>query len=148
MDVDDNVCHRVFIEAETSKDAQNKFEPMIENKSSSCPCCGDRWSGCDPDEVELERLSTKGYPVGVYTNYKDYDKRFDKIINGLRLIEEPKLIKHSYGKEFRGIVAIDTVEQYAQFMANQYGYSTPDAIIHYANGTKKQIFKANLEETA
>lgn len=144
MDVDNNVAHRVFIEAESQEQAIAKFEPMIENQSSSCPCCGDRWSSYDPDEVELNRLSIKGYPVGVYTHYKDYEKRFAKITEGLRFIEPPKIIKNTYAEEYKGVVAIDTIEQYARFLANQYGYSKPDAIIHYASGDKKEIFKTKI----
>ena len=55
FDVDENVCHRVIIEAIDAKHAQSIFEPMIENQSGSCPCCGDRWSSYDPDEIELSK---------------------------------------------------------------------------------------------
>lgn len=52
FDVDENVCHRVIIEANDRDHAVSIFEPMIENESPSCDCCGNRWSFyCD--EVDL-----------------------------------------------------------------------------------------------
>lgn len=148
MDVDSNVCHRVFIEAESAEQAIAKFEPMIENQSSSCPCCGDRWSTYDPNEVGIEKYSTNGYPAYVYTHYKDYKGRWEQLYGQFKQLEAPKLIT-SYGvKQYQGKILFENVEQYAQFLANAYGYSTPDAIIHYDNGDKKEIFKVEIKETA
>jgi len=60
FDVDENVCNRVIIEAIDAKHAQSLFEPMIENQTGSCPCCGDRWSSYyDPYEIELYKWKKK-----------------------------------------------------------------------------------------
>lgn len=34
----------------------------------------------------------------------------------------------------------DTIDDYYQFMANNYGWTKPDARIHYLDGKKKEIF--------
>ena len=67
FDVDENVCHRVIIEAIDEKHAVALFEPMIENQSGSCSCCGDRWSPEYADEINLDEYKEKGYSVGVYS---------------------------------------------------------------------------------
>lgn len=102
FDVDDNVCHRLFIEAvdeETASSiAETKgvyFDGVDEGRD--CPCCGDRWSSYY-NEVK--------FPV-------DYGS----------------------GKVF------NTVEEYAQYLADDYGWTTPDARIFYQDGSVKEIFK-------
>lgn len=141
FDVDENVCHRVIIEAIDSSQALSIFEPMIENQSYSCSCCGDRWSTYDPDEIDIEQYKKKGYPIGIYSHYKDAEERWFKLYGDFPRIEEPTW-KIEYGsKKFLGKVCFDTIEQYCQLMANEYGWTTPDIRIHYLDGTKKEIFK-------
>ncbi len=41
----------------------------------------------------------------------------------------------------------ETVEEYAQFMANEYGWTTPDAYIYYKNGQITKINKQNKKQT-
>jgi hypothetical protein len=49
-------------------------------------------------------------------------------------IEEPKL-QNKYGSNrVTGRVRLDNIEQYAQIVANLYGWTTPDARIFYKNG--------------
>lgn len=141
FDVDDNVCHRVVIEAIDSDHAQRLFEPMIENQSSSCPCCGDRWSLYNPDEIKLSEWKNGGYPVGVYSHYANAEERWFKLYGEFPRIQEP-VWRTKYGsKEFAGKVYFDTIEQYCQFLANAYGDTTPDILIHFLNGTKTAIYK-------
>ena len=59
FDVDENVCHRVIIEAMDEKHAVALFEPMIENQSGSCPCCGDRWSPEYANAINLDEYKKK-----------------------------------------------------------------------------------------
>lgn len=139
FDVDENVCHRVIIEATDEKHAVALFEPMIENQSGSCPCCGDRWSSYDPDEIELSKWKEKGYSVGVYSHYKDAEERWFKLYGEFTRIEEPTW----QTKEFAGKIYFESIEQYSQFMANAYGWTVPDVRIHFMDGTKKEIFKCD-----
>ena len=141
FDVDENVCHRVIIEAIDEKHAQSIFEPMIENQSGSCPCCGDRWSSYDPDEIELSKWKENGYSVGVYSHYKDAEERWFKLYGEFPRIEEPTWQNTYSSKEFTGKIFFETIEQYCQFLANAYGCTVPDIRIHFLDGTKKEIFK-------
>ena len=141
FDVDDNVCHRVIIEAIDANHAQSIFEPMIENQSGSYPCCGDRWSSYDPDEIELSKWKEKGYPVGVYSHYKDAEQRWFALYGEFPRIEEPTWQTKYSSKEFTGKIYFENIEQYCQFMANAYGWTVPDVRIHFLDGSKKEIFK-------
>jgi len=146
FDVDDNVTHRVIIEAFSADEARAKIDPMIENQSGSCSCCGDRWSTYYAEEVDFKRYDKKGYPVCVYTHYKDYEKRYQTLYGQFKQIEKPTLSKEYTIMGYRGKIAFKNLEDYAQFMANAYGWCTPDVIIHYLDGTKKQIFKTSVED--
>jgi hypothetical protein len=140
FDVDENVCHRVIIEATDANHALAIFEPMIENQSGSCPCCGDRWYTYDPDEINLDEWKEKGYSVGVYSHYPDAEQRWFKLYGEFPRIEEPTWKTKYSSKEFTGKIYFENIEQYCQFMANAYGWTVPDIRIHFLDGTKKEIF--------
>lgn len=101
FDVDDKVCHRVFIESDNKDEAIDKalelgiyFDGVRDG--IDCPCCGDRWSDyCDEIEFPYE-----------------YDK--EKTFN--------------------------SIEEYAQYLADKYGWTSPDCRIYYKNGEVKEIF--------
>ncbi len=145
FDVDENVCHRVIIEATDAEHAKRIFEPMIENKSSSFPCCGDRWSDYDPDEIELPSYKDKGYPAGVYNHYPNAEERWVKLYGDFPQKESPTWQEKYGSKEFTGKLYFNTIEQYCQFMANAYGWTTPDIRIHFLDGSKKEIFKVTAD---
>jgi hypothetical protein len=146
FDVDENVCHRVIIEAMDENHARSIFEPMIVNQSSSCSCCGDRWSSYSPDEINLEKHKADGYTVGVYSHYKDAEQRWFALYGEFPRKEEPKWGEPFSLKEFSGSIWFENIEQYCQFMANHYGWTVPDIRIHFLDGTKKEIFKLELAE--
>lgn len=104
FDVDDKVCHRLFIEADSLTEAIIKAEELgcywngVE-QGIDCGCCGDRWYR--PSEVDFEKL-------------KEYRVR-------------------------KRIISFSNIEEYAQYLANTYGWTTPDARIYYKNGTVKEI---------
>ncbi len=134
FDTDDNVCHRVIIEAETEEQAKEIFKPMIENASSSCPCCGDRWGGyCD--EKTLDDFKN-GYSATIYTHYKDYETRWETLYGSFKRKEEPKLSKEYGFTKYGTTVFFDTINDYFQLMANMYGQTTPDIRVHLLNGEK------------
>ena len=141
FDVDENVCHRVIIEAMDEKHAIALFMPMIENQSHSCQCCGDRWSPEYTDEINIEKYKEKGYSAGVYSHSANAEQRWFKLYGKFPRIEEPTW-QTIYGvKEFAGKIYFESIEQYCQFMANAYGWTIPDVRIHFMDGSKKEIFK-------
>jgi hypothetical protein len=141
FDVDENVCHRVIIEAMDEKHAIALFIPMIENQSSSCPCCGVRWSPEYADEINIEKYKEKGYSAGVYSHSANAEQCWFKLYGEFPRIEEPTW-QTIYGvKEFAGKIYFESIEQYCQFMANAYGWTIPDVRIHFMDGSKKEIFK-------
>ena len=146
FDVDENVCHRVIIEANSPEEALEIFEPMIENQSDSCPCCGERWSTYSPEEVDISKYKEKGYSVGIYDHYKNAEERWFKLYGKFPRLEEPTWQIHYKFKEFLGKIYFENVEQYCQFLANNYGWTTPDIRIHYLNGDKKEIFTLKVED--
>lgn len=101
FDVDDKVCHRIFIEAFNEAEADFKAEELgvyfngVED-GRDCPCCGERWGG--------------GYAVEFPLDY-----------------------------DGRGTVFSDVVE-YAQYLADEYGWTTPDCRIYYADGRVLEVF--------
>ena len=138
FDVDENVCHRLFIEADSLEEATDKAESLgcywdgVEN-GIDCPCCGDRWySG---DEVDLEKYATEGYTVWEF-NKKTWEKKYRKY----NVIESPKFVKGYSMGHYEGKITFKDIEEYAQFLANEYGWTTPDARIFYKDGTVKEIF--------
>ncbi len=144
FDVDENVCHRVVIEAIDSNHAKSIFEPMIINQSHSCPCCGDRWSSYDPDEIDISKYKEKGYEAGIYSHYPNAEELWHKKFGYLRRVKDPVWEKKYGSRKFTGYVFFETIEQYCQFMADEYGWTIPDVRIHYLDGTKKEIFKQEL----
>jgi len=142
FDVDENVCHCVIIEAMDKKHAVALFEPMIENQSGSCSCCGDRWSPEYAGEIKLEEYKEKGWEVGVYS--PDKESKWFKLYGKYPRLSEPEWTTKTF-KRFIGRICFNTLEEYLQFLANEYGWTTPDIRIHYLDGTKKEIFKESKE---
>ena len=137
FDVDDKVCHRLFIEADSHEEAKLKAEELgcywdgvVEG--IDCPCCGDRWYGVD--EVNLEKL--KEYSVCDYRSKSSWLKQYGKY----KIVENPTL-NNDFMKFWRGKISFSTIEEYAQYLANEYGYTTPDVRIYYKDGTVKEICK-------
>ncbi len=121
------------------------------NEGSDCPCCGDRWYG--GHEVELMAMSTEkdgSYPVEEWVDRKKSTP--EEALETLRSrysefewIKEPSL-GDKYGSPIiEGVVKLNTIEDYAQVMADQYGWTYPDARIFYRDGTIKEIFSYKVE---
>lgn len=143
FDVDENVCHRVVIEAIDGAHARSIFEPMIECQSGSCPCCGDRWYPEHTDEINLSEWKEKGYPVTVYGDGISHAEslwmaKYGSFTRAHELSFSPTSLG---GMKCSGYILIDTLEQYLQMLANGYGETSPDARVHYLDGTKLEVFK-------
>lgn len=139
--VNDYLCHRLFIEADSYADAKLKAEEfgcywngVTEN--IDCPCCGDRWFSID--EVDLEEL--KEYFILDHTSKKSWWKK----VGSYRVIEPPKLKTGPGFKYYCGKVSFSTIEEYAQYLANNFAWTIPDCRIFYKDGTIKEIYQGGV----
>lgn len=143
--VDDKVCHRLFIEAESFDDAVSKAEDLgcywegVAN-GIDCPCCGDRWNQWDRDPIDLDKYSNEGYIVSVSDHYNDAIGVWNKRYGKYEIIEQPILEESYYIKFYVGKIKLHNIEEYAQLMAGEYGWTVPDARIYYNDGNVKEIF--------
>ena len=144
--VDDKLCHRVFIEAKSFDDAVEKAEELgcywngVED-GRDCPCCGDRWNKWDDDPVDLEKYKIEGYTVSLYDNiYRDVREEWEKKYRKYNVIEEPKFETVYSMRRYSGNIGFNNIEQYAQYLADEYGWTVPDARVYYNDGSVKEIF--------
>jgi hypothetical protein len=156
--VDSKLCHRLFIEAESEKAALEIAEGLGcywngVDDGMDCSCCGDRWYK-SADEVDLEKMNTKwnGYEISEWLGKSKNTHDEDAIIQNLKAqypdsvwLVEP-MLENKYGStRVVGKIRLDSVEQYAQIMANLYGWTKPDCRIFYANGGVKEIFRPEVK---
>lgn len=149
--VNDKVCHRLFIEAESFDDAVEKAEDIgcywngVE-EGRDCPCCGDRWNNWNDDPVDIEEYKTEGYKVGIYDNiYSDTRSTWEEKYRRYGVIEEPKFETRYSLKKYAGKIRFNNIEEYAQYLANEYGWTVPDARVYYNDGNVKEIFSEKFE---
>lgn len=82
FDFDDKLTHRLFIEADTEEEAEAKaFEMGVyyngcEN-GLDCPCCGDRWYGC-------EELKAKDFEYSGTKTVEEYAEHLAKNYSWLK----------------------------------------------------------------
>lgn len=147
--VDDKLCHKIIIEANSEKEAIAKAEVLGcywdgVSEGYDCPCCGDRWYD-SPSIIELSEYQQKGYPAYQYSNIYS-EKEWFKNYGKLKRKEEPKLRKNRSFGNFGTEIYFDSIEDYCQLMANMYGWTIPDIRIYYANGNVSEIFSEKLKE--
>lgn len=153
--VNDKVCHRLFIEASSEEESLSIAEDLGcywngVSEGMDCECCGDRWYGSD--EIDFDKINNKwnGYEYAAYlSSYNEsVENLIDKIKSNFpdaRWAEELK-VENKYGSNrVVGRMFIDNIEQYAQLMADLYGWTTPDCRIFYKNGEVKEIFSNKLK---
>lgn len=142
--VNNELCHRLFIEASIYKEALDKalelgvyFDGC--STGEDCSCCGDRWYHAD--EVNLSYYKDKGYTVSTYLSYhEDPNTAIGNLNNKYKdatWITAPNF-KDS---KVSGGILVKNVEEYAQILANEYGWTTPDARIFYKDGRVIEINK-------
>lgn len=140
--VDAKVCHRLFIEADSADEAVTKAEELGcywygVDTGVDCPCCGDRWS--------KDYLDSRSFPME-YRLTESSAERWKEKYGSYEIMEEPveKKIELKFTRsswtEYEGKVRFNSVEEYAQYLANEYGWTAPDARIYYKDGTVKEIF--------
>lgn len=146
FDVDDKLCHRLFIEAEDS-DSANEIAKTLGvyfdgvDKGDDCNCCGDRWSEAY-GPFDLERINANGYEVTVFErrNGDSAEKRWKEQYGNYAIHEEPRWVKKTW-RGYTGKIKFRNIEEYAQFLTDEYGWTTPDTRIYYIDGTVAEINK-------
>ena len=156
---DSNLCHRLFIEADSEEEAISKAEDLGcywngVDEGYDCECCGDRWypSG---DAVDLDNMNKRwgGYEVAEWlTEKKDASISNETAISNLKSrysgsswLTEP-IVENKYGsRRVVGKIRLDSVEQYAQVMADLFGWTKPDCRIFYKDGSKKDIYSVKVK---
>jgi hypothetical protein len=129
---DDKLCHRVIIEASNSDEAIDIAENLGVyfdgcDSGYDCECCGDRWyRPWDGDG------KTFPYSYGTFT--KENAEHLVETYKGKTEPAEKKFLDRDTNFIF------ETIESYAQYMADEYGWTTPDVRIFYKNGEVKEIF--------
>jgi hypothetical protein len=130
----DKLCHRLFIEADSISAANEKARSLgvyFDGCASGndCSCCGDRWY---PPYEALE------FPYTYGTLEKE---TAEAAAEKYKLeIREAKTKFRKNGYE----IVFDSVDQYARYVADNYGWTTPDARIYYANGAVLSIESEKL----
>ena len=139
FDVDDKVCHTLFIEAESFDDAVEKAEGL------GCYWGDDRWNKWDDDPVDLEKYKTEGYVVSVYNGILGGAKNlWEKKYRKYEVIKEPEFDSEDFPENYVGKIRFNNIEEYAQYLADEYGRTVPDVRIYYHNGDVKEIFNYRL----
>ena len=149
--IDDKLCHRLFIEANSSSEADSIAEGLGcywngVDEGPDCPCCGDRWYG--GHAVSLTNISGKQdgiYPVEEWVDRKKSTpeealETLKSRYSEFEWVKSPAL-KEKYGSPIiEGVVKLNSIEDYAQIVADQFGWTYPDARIFYRDGSVKEIF--------
>jgi len=156
---DSNLCHRLLIEANSEEEAISKAEELGcywngVDEGSDCECCGDRWypSG---NAIDLKNINKKwgGYEVSEWlTEKKEKTIPDETVISNLKSrypgsvwLTEP-IVESKYGsRRIVGKIRLDSVEQYAQLMADLFGWTKPDCRIFYKDGRKKDIYSVKVK---
>ena len=156
FDVNETLCHRLIIEAESEKEAISIAEDLgcywdgVDN-GNDCPCCGDRWYP-SASEIDIENYNHKwkGIEVSEWLTGSAVDrthavKDFKAKYPDAEWSTEPHA-EDKYGSvRVIGHIKLRSIEEYSQIMADQYGWTTPDIRIFYKNGEVKEIFSKKVK---
>ena len=117
FDVDDKVCHRLFVEAKSFDDAVEKAEELgcywygVDN-GIDCPCCGDRWSKWCDDPVDLEKYKTEGYRVSVYDGiWSDTEGEWENKYRKYGVVKEPEFETRYSTRSYVGSICFNNIEE-------------------------------------
>lgn len=156
FEVDDKLCHRLIIEAESEEEALSIAEELGcywdgVNNGNDCPCCGDRWHR-SASEVDIETYNEKwnGMEISEWQtgSVVDHDKAIEELKIKYPNVEwsvNPQA-EDKYGSvRVTGKIRLRNIEEYSQLMADQFGWTKPDIRIFYKNGEVKEIFSKKVK---
>lgn len=143
--VNDRVCHHMIIEARNEEEALQRAEQLGcywdgVQKGIDCDCCGNRWYR-HADHIDLHRLNSKGYEVEVYGESEEYRDEWCNKYGKYSIVEAPHVETPKWTSipRITGRIGFKTIEDYAQFLAEEYGRTFPDTRIFYRNGSVKEF---------
>lgn len=152
---DSKLCHRLFIEADSVRDAIDKAEDLgcywngVE-EGYDCECCGDRWyPSTDAVDMDNENKRYGGYQISEWvTGNETPENALNDLVSRYKgsVWTEGPSVSIKYGSNVvEGRIQLDSIEQYAQIMADLYGWTKPDCRIFYKNGDVKEIYSAKVK---
>jgi hypothetical protein len=127
----DNLCHRLVIEATDASVATEKALSLgvyfdgIE-KGVDCSCCGDRW-------YSIDEYNALKFPY----RYGSFKK--DVVSELCQKYEITYSLSETNGYD----LIFDDISSYCQYMADEYGWTNPDCRIYYNDGRIIPIFSKN-----
>ena len=146
FDVNDKVCHRLFIEADNENEAIAKAEELGcywhgVAEGIDCSCCGDRWRKSCISQCDFHDKKFDCYTVSTYNGLgKSGEEKWQERYGCYEIIESPSW-KRTYSMlSYEGKVRFKDIEEYAQYLADKYGWTSPDVRIYYKDGMVKEIY--------
>lgn len=140
---DKELCHRLVIEASSESNAIDIAERLgcywngVED-GNDCPCCGDRWYP-SASIIRLPEMDDRGWEVYVW-DIPNAENEWKTRYGHLPILVEPKWITKYSSKCYTGKVKFTTIQHYCQFMADEYGWTTPDTRIFYLDGQIEEFY--------
>jgi hypothetical protein len=135
--VTDNLAHRVIVEAASEDDAIDIAENLgcywdgCAN-GNDCDCCGDRWYA-SPSEIIIGDEPREAF---MYTHKENHVELWQQKYGNFTKTSDPVVVKEKYGTIYGTTVILNNIDEYCQYIANTWGWTQPDVILHYKNGTK------------
>lgn len=143
FDVDEKLTHRVYIEANSEEEANEKafemgiyFDGVYEG--IDCECCGDRWYS--PSILNMEKINRINEQGGMSANaFGNSEEDAHKEFVDKYGFEPKEVIKSFAGFKALGKVKFNTIQEYIEFLVLEYGWCDPDARIFYADGSVEEF---------
>jgi hypothetical protein len=135
----EELAHRVIIEAYSSEEACSKATEIGIyfngcDEGMDCPCCGDRWY---PPYSNIE--------IPYYWSSMNFE-RAEKIASLYDAEPVPvRDTRHIY-RDNDMAVLFKSIDGYAQFLAEEYGSTSPDVIVYNYDGSVKKFYSSRIEE--
>ena len=146
--VDENLCQRLYIEADTAEEANKKAKKLGVyfngcEDGMDCECCGDRWYPVSTP-VPLEKFKTEGYRAGTYqrTSFHDTaENRWKEKYGSYQVVEKPRWNASHGIKEYEGRIAFANIAEYANYLANDFtAWTKPHSRIFYKDDSVTEIY--------
>jgi hypothetical protein len=138
--VNEKICHTLYIEADSEDKAKEKafdlgvyFDGVV--SGIDCDCCGDRWS---------KYTSCVDLNCGNYA--REDANKYAELYNANIKKKEGKVYKSANSEVEDCVLVFSNIIDYAQFMADKWGWTSPDARIFYKSGEIIEIYSEKVKK--